>query len=156
MDKLPKDLAHIVDNLCREGDRFAQMGQYFDAIEKYNAAWEVLPEPRWQWPAATWILMSVGDCYFREKDYASGALLLFDALDCPGGEQNPFIYLRLGQCYFERGELNDAADALEEAYRLGGVELFADEDPKYLGFVNNQLKIMNIAPQHGRFNNPLK
>lgn len=156
MDKLPKDLAEIVDNLCRQGDRFAQIDQYDDAIEKYNDAWDLLPDPRHQWPAATWILMSAGDAYFRQKEYAVGAETLFDALDFPNGDENPFLYLRLGQCFLELGELNDAADALESAYRIGGEDIFADEDPKYLGFVKTQLGLMKLPSKQGRYNNPLK
>ena len=156
MDQLPNELSQLVDGLCRKGDQFAGMEQYDDAIEKYGQAWDLLPEPRDQWSAATWILLSVGDAHFRMKEYAEAADLLVDTLDFPDGETNPFLYLRLGQSLLELGQLNDAANALEEAFRLGGEELFADEDSKYLGFVKTQLK---VAPVHrktgGRFNQPL-
>ena len=156
MDKLPKDIALLVDTLCREGDRFAGVDQFDDAIEKYQAAWDLLPAPQNRWPAATWILVSVGDAYFGLKEYGTGAEILLDAIDYPDGEANPYLYLRLGQCLLESGQLDDAADALEEAFRRGGEALFEDEDPKYLVFVKTQLKIMNVAPTTGRFNRPLQ
>lgn len=156
MDKLPKDVALLVDNLCREGDRFAGIDQFDDAIEKYQAAWDLLPAPQNQWPAATWILVSVADAYFNLKEHATAAELLLDALDYPDGDANPFLYLRLGQCLLETGRLDDAADALEEAFRRGGEALFEDEDPKYLILVKTQLKIMNVSPTTGRFNRPLQ
>lgn len=156
MDKLPKDVALLVDNLCREGDRFAGIDQFDDAIEKYQAAWDLLPTPQNQWSAATWILVSVGDAYFGLKEYDTGAGILRDAIDYPDGAANPYLYLRLGQCLLEIGQLNDAADALEEAFRREGEALFEDEDPKYLTFVKTQLKIMNVAPTTGRFNRPLQ
>ena len=158
MDQLPNDIALLVDNLCREGDRFAGVDQFDDAIEKYQAAWDLLPAPQNRWPTATWILVSVGDAYFGLKKYDTGSEILLDALDYPDGEANPFLYLRLGQCLLENGQLNDAADALEEAFRRGGESLFEDEDPKYLTFVKMQLKIMNVTPvpPTGRFNRPLK
>ena len=156
MDKLPKDIAQLVDNLCREGDRFAGIDQFDDAIEKYQAAWDLLPAPQNQWPAATWILVSVGDAYFNLKEYNPAAQVLRDALGYPDGEANPFLYLRLGQCLLETGQIDDAADALEEAYRRGGESLFEDEESKYLSFVKTQLKIMNVTPTTGRFNRPLQ
>jgi tetratricopeptide (TPR) repeat protein len=154
MDKLPKELIDAIDGLCRQGDQFAGMEQYDDAIDKYGQAWELLPDPRDRWPAATWILMSAGDAHFRLKEYGEAAELLVDALDYPHGDENPFLALRLGQCLLELGQLNEAANALEEAYRLGGDELFADEDPKYLGFIKAQTKIEPTRPK-GRFNRPL-
>jgi tetratricopeptide (TPR) repeat protein len=146
MDQLPKDLSELVDGLCKRGDQFAEMEQYDDAIEKYGEAWDILPAPRSQWPAATWILVSAADAHFRLKEYDAGADLLLDALDYPNGDANPFLLLRLGQCLFELNQLDDAADALEEAFRLGGDSLFADEDPKYLSFVKTQLQIMPVEP----------
>ena len=154
MEKLPKELTQLIDGLCRKGDQFAGMDQYDDAIEKYSEAWNLLPEPRDQWPAATWILISVGDAHFRLNEFAEGADILLDALHFPDGEDNPFLLLRLGQCLLELGRLDEAADALEEAYRRGGDELFADEDPKYLGFFKTQKKITPPG-RTGRFNHPL-
>ena len=157
MDALPKELNQMVDDLCRKGDHFATMEQYYDAIEKYGQAWDLLPEPRNQWPAATWILMSAGDAHFRLKEFDEAADLLIDALDYPDGETNPFLLLRAGQCLLELGQLDDAANALELAFRLGGEELFADEDPKYIGFIKTQLKISTgqRPATKGRFNHPL-
>jgi len=154
MDKLPKELSQLIDGLCRKGDQFAGMDQYDDAIEKYSEAWDLLPEPRDQWSAATWILISVGDAHFRLNEFSEGSEILLDALNFPDGEQNPFLLLRLGQCLLELGRLDEAADALEEAYRLGGDELFADEDVKYLGFFKTQRKI-TPPRSSGRFNHPL-
>lgn len=159
MDKLPKEISQLVDDLCRKGDHFAGMEQYDDALEKYGQAWDLLPEPRNQWTAATWILMSAGDAHFRMKEYGDGADILLDALDFPDGDANPFLYLRLGQCLLELGQLDDAANALEAAFRQGGEELFEDEDAKYLGFVKTQLKIAPVQStqpnRRGRFNHPL-
>ena len=76
MEHLPKELSQMIDGLCRQGDQFAGMEQYDDAIEKYGQAWELLPAPREQWPAATWILISVADAYFRLKEFAEGAEVL--------------------------------------------------------------------------------
>jgi len=156
MEKLPKELSQLIDGLCQKGDRFAGIEQYDDALEKYGDAWDLLPSPKEQWPAATWILMSAGDAHFRMREYQTAAELLFDALDCPDGEGNPFLLLRLGQCMLESGQLDEAANALEEAFRLGGESLFEDEDPKYLGFVKTQSRVTPIRRSSGgRFNHPL-
>ena len=157
MSKLPSELSRMIDDLCRKGDQFAQIDQLDDAIEKFEAAWGLLPEPKNQWPAATWILMAAGDVYFEKHDYVSACDTLREALHSPDGEQNPFLWLRLGQSLFEVGNLNDSANALESAWRIGGAELFADEDPKFLHFVQTQLGVMSVRskPASSRFQKPL-
>ena len=155
MNNLPKDIAQLVNNLCREGDRFAGIDQFLDAIDKYQAAWSLLPAPPQQWPAATWILLSIGDAYYWQADFHSGARFLLEAATCPEGDSNPYLCLRLGQCLFEVGRLDEAANALEAALRGGGHELFEGEDTKYLQFVKTQQCIMSITPTARRFNRPL-
>ncbi len=48
---------------------------------------------------------------------------------------NPFILLRLGQTYFELGNMKKAADELVRAYMGVGTEIFEGEDPKYFDLV---------------------
>lgn len=158
MSKLPGDLRQMIDSLCQKGDQFAQIDQHDDALDKYEAAWELLPDPKQQWPAATWILMAAGDVYFEKQDYVAASETLRESLNCPEGDSNPFILLRLGQSLFEAGDLNSAADVLEAAFRNSGDALFADEDPKYLEFVKTQLGVMKASsPQPSRrFNKPLQ
>jgi tetratricopeptide (TPR) repeat protein len=158
MAKLPNDVRQMIDKLCQKGDQFAQIDQHDDALDQYESAWELLPEPRNQWPAATWILMAAGDVYFEKRDFNSAIDTLSQSLDCPDGENNPFILLRLGQSFFETGDLNGSANAMEAAFRQGGQELFADEDPKYLEFVKTQIGVMKVqsATPSRRFNKPLQ
>ena len=157
MPKLPEDLRIMIDKLCQKGDQFAQIDQLDDALDQYEAAWELLPEPKNQWPAATWILMAAGDVYFERRDFVAASETLREALGFPDGETNPFIWLRLGQSLFEINDLNHAADALETAFRKSGEELFADEEPKFLEFLKTQLGVMRIQspPSASRFNKPL-
>ncbi len=155
MNNLPQDIAQIVDNLCREGDRFAGIEQFHTAIEKYQSAWSLLPAPAHQWPAATWILLSIGDSYFCQDDFHNGAKFLLEAATCPDGDANPFLFLRLGQCLLEVGRLDEAANVLEAAFRSGGKELFEDEEPKYLQFVQTQLRTKHVTPPTRHFNRPL-
>jgi hypothetical protein len=53
---------------------------------------------------------------------------------------NPFLHLRLGQCRFELGDLDRAADELARAYMGDGEDVFEDEAPKYLAFLKTRLQ----------------
>ena len=157
MSKLPSELRQMIDKLCQKGDQFAQIDQHDDALDQYEAAWELLPAPKNQWPAATWILMAAGDVYFEKRDYLAAIDSLRQALECPDGDSNAFIQLRLGQCLFEVNDIDAAANVLESVFQEVGEGLFSDEDPKYLNFVKTQIGIMHVrsTTSPSRFNKPL-
>ena len=97
---------------CAKGDDSAKQALYPDALKEYWAAWDLLPEPKTQWEAATWILAAVGDANYLSGDFVAGRDNLSHAMHCPDAIGNPFLHLRLGQCQFEVGNLDRAADEL--------------------------------------------
>ncbi len=92
----------------------------------------MLPEPKLDCDAATWILAAVGDANFLGGDFVAGRDNLSTVMHCPGAIAIPFLHMRLGQCQFELGEQAHAVDELLRAYLVGGEALFDCEDPKYL------------------------
>ena len=128
-------------SLCSEGDDAMDADNFDTAYEKYISALELIPDPLTDWEASTWILAALGDLYYFAEDYEQSINALTDAACCPGGHENPFIRLRLGQCYFELGEMDRAADELTRAYRNDGLEIFEDEEEKYLMFLKTRITI---------------
>jgi tetratricopeptide (TPR) repeat protein len=126
--------------LCAEGDKLADARDFDDAIEKYNEAWDLLPDPKEAWNAATWILAAIGDACFLGGYRTSAQEALQHAMWCPGAIGNPFLHLRLGQVLLDNGEeLDRAADELLRAYIMGeGEEMFSSEDPRYLAFLRTR------------------
>lgn len=124
--------------LCKEGDALAENGNYSAALERYWAVWDLLPEPQSDWEAATWILAAVGEANFFGPDFIAGRDNLSMAMHCPNAMGNPFLHLRLGQCQFELGNLDQAADELARAYMGAGEEIFEGEE-KYFTFLKIRL-----------------
>ena len=129
-----------IKTLCSTADALAEEQRFPAALKLYWQAYDLLPEPKTQWEAATWILAAIGDANFLSGDFQAGRDNLASAMHCPDAIGNPFFHLRLGQCQFELGNQDRAADELARAFLLEGEELFAQEDPKYLAFVKSQLK----------------
>jgi tetratricopeptide (TPR) repeat protein len=138
---LPEELHGRIEALCQEGDTLSAEGSYVAALERYRAAWELLPEPRTEWHAATWLLAAIGDVNFLEGDFAAGKDNLSVAFRCPEAIGNPFLHMRLGQCQFELGNTDRAADELARAYMAAGTEIFEKEHPKYLAFLKTRIKL---------------
>jgi tetratricopeptide (TPR) repeat protein len=139
MLELPDDLYDTIKELCARGDKFSNAGDYRSAIEAYDEAWTLLPDPKDQWSAATWILAALGDTRFLSGDFGAAEEAFDAAVMHSGGFGNPFIHLRLGQCHFELGNLDRAANGLTRAFGLEGIEIFDDEDPKYFEFLKTRI-----------------
>jgi len=139
MPELPDDVKGEVDRLCAEGDELLDQDGYEDALARYTAAWELLPEPREDCPDAMWIQSGIGDAHFYRGDFALARQAFMRVLRCGGEPDNPYLRLRLGRCLFEMGERQEAANWLTGAYLFEGKKIFADDDPKYLEFIKAQL-----------------
>ena len=135
-----EDEAHKrIQDLCSRGDALAEKSDYASALELYWAAWDLLPEPRTDWEAATWILAAIGDANYLGGDYVAGRDNLSMAMHCPQAIGNPFLHLRLGQCQYELGNLDRAADELARAYMGAGPDIF-DGAERYFTFLKTRLQ----------------
>lgn len=135
MESLNETLYQQISSLCDEGDNLADEGQFAAALKQYQAAWKLLPDPKNQWEAATWILVAMGDVNFLSGRYRQAVNDLNTALENIHAADNPFIYLRLGQSRLELGEEAAALEALQTAEELGDEELWEGEDEKYRRFL---------------------
>jgi hypothetical protein len=142
---LPDDIAAEVIRLFDEGESFADEEEDEEALACFQAAWELLPEPRCEWERALQILAAIADSHFHLGDYEACLRGMQFALRCGGDVDNPFICLRLGQCYLELGSELVAGNWLVSALVAGGVELFENENPKYRAFLKGHLE----PPQEG-------
>ena len=138
--ELPEVIQVQIQALSAEGDRFAEDGPYREALEKFLAAFALLPDPPHQWPACTRLLAAAGDVNFRAGAYELAERALSYVMHCPDASDNAFLHLRLGQTLFELGKREPAAARLVHAYRSAGREIFEADDPKYFEFLKTVMK----------------
>jgi tetratricopeptide (TPR) repeat protein len=131
-DQLSPETSARLDRLCEEGSAALKRGRYWEGIDRFQVAWELLPEPKEIWEAATWILAAIGDVYYLNSHFDKALEFFGKAVRCPGGLGNPFIHLRLGESAYELGNMTRADDELTRAYMGAGKDNFVAEDPKYL------------------------
>ena len=55
MTELDPHLHTRINRFCEIGDALAEDGKYSDAVVSYQYAWNLLPDPKENWEAATWI-----------------------------------------------------------------------------------------------------
>lgn len=138
MTALPTILHEPIQLLLDEGDKLFDKGKFAAALEKYEEARSLLPSDTERWEASTWVLAAIGDTCFLTGDFVRGQQMLDQAVRCPEGATNPFVQLRLGQCEYELGRLDQATIALSLAFATGGEEVFEDEDDKYRACVHQR------------------
>lgn len=119
----------------------AEAEAWEDAVAAYNKAWELVPAPRNDWNASTWILAAIADACFLGGFKTSAREALEYAMTCPGAVGNPFLHLRLGQVLLDAGQEDRAADELMRAYMGVGEEIFGAEDGRYLAFLKTRAKL---------------
>lgn len=140
-DALPNDVHDAVRCHCARGEDLSEGKKFREAIVEYNKAWALLPDPKGNWNASTWILAAIGDAAFSGGFTDLAKQAFDDVMLCPEALGNPFIHLRRGQILFDGGNLDAAADELMRAYMGGGPELFEAEAPKYLEFLSTRAAI---------------
>lgn len=128
----PAELSDRIKALLQQGDESLMEDEPVKAIGRYTEALGLLPADS---EIALPLRTAIGEAHvlLGELDAALGSFR--DALDAPGGVDNPLLRLRLGQTYHGLGRLDDAAEELLHAYRLGGREVFEGEDDEYLDFL---------------------
>lgn len=77
----------------------------------------------------------------RQGDYNRALDAFRFVIVSPDRLGNPFIHLRLGQCQFEPGHFDKAADELTRAYMGAGPDIFEGEDAKSFDFLATRIRL---------------
>jgi tetratricopeptide (TPR) repeat protein len=137
MAELDDKLYEQLTSLSEEGNEFAENEEFEEAVNKFAEALDLIPSPKTDWEASTWLFASIGDMYYSLGKYETASDNFYDALNCPGGYQNPFIQLRLGQCLYELDQKDKAKEYLLQAYMLDGTDIFSGQNSKYFELIQH-------------------
>jgi len=131
----------LIEQLSEEGNALAEKNDFDGAIEKFQQALTLVPTPKNEQEASLWLYAAIGDMYYLKDDYENSAENFYNALNCPDGQVNGFVHLRLGEDLFELGDKEKSLDHLLRAYMLEGKEIFEDEDDKYFEFLSENVEL---------------
>lgn len=128
-----------VQELVDQANELDDDDRYAESEPLLLEALRLIPDPKAESGLSLQIYGALGDDYWSQGNYVAAENALRMAQQCAGGLQNPFIWMRLGQTLFDQhGATDQAVDALLSAYMLDGAEVFATEDPKYLGLLKQR------------------
>lgn len=132
-----------IDQLSEEGNAYCDEEKYSEAIRVWSEALLLIPQPQHVHAESLWLEASIGDAYFLEDDFEN-ALTHFENAKrniIENAYENPFIMLRLGQCFLEAQNHESAQEYLLRAYMMEGKEIFEEESPKYFDFLADHITL---------------
>ena len=141
MKQLADSVYQDVMVLCKQGDKQVAEGQFEEAKDSYLDALLLLPSNHQEWETATQIYVAVGDAHLHLYNNEKAFKAYYNALQCPNGLGNPYIHFCLEQYYFEEEYWEKAQDEFVRAYMGGGIDIFMEDDPKYLEFLEQRINI---------------
>lgn len=136
---LSADVLEKINALIDEGDNCLNVDDFSTALGRYQQAAGMLPEPKYQFDIALPVYTAIGEAHYYSGQFAQALDAFRMAMKAPGGIENPLTHLRLGQTYYELGDLDKSADELTRAYMLDGARIFDGEDEKYLSFLSKRI-----------------
>lgn len=137
--ELNNEVYDKIVKLCENADQLAEEDKLDQAINKYKNALNLIPLPKEEWEASTWIYTAIGDMYFIKEDFLMAKEAFYNAMNCPDGITNPLILFRLGQCLFECEQFEKSKEYLLKAYMLEGDSIFYEEDEKYFDLIKEMI-----------------
>lgn len=135
MEKLPKEIYNSILLKLEAGDQKAKFDHLEEALSFYFNALKLIPEPKNNWKVTLQVVVAIADCYFNLENWNQANDYYNQALFCPDGVSSGYVWLGLGQSYFEIGNLEKAIDCLMSAYMLEGKDIFEDQDGKYFNII---------------------
>ncbi|MBO1903122.1 tetratricopeptide repeat protein [Leucobacter weissii] len=126
--ELPDDIYDRIIALSEQGNELADEDEYERAEAVWAGALTLLPEPAVEWEPYTWLWASIGDVRYLTDDTAGATEAFFNALNGPGGVENPWIHYMLGKSLVSADRADRAADELMRAYMLDDDLFHNDED----------------------------
>lgn len=128
-----------IEQLSEEGNQFYEQQKLQQALRKYEAALSIVPDPKVDWEASTWLYTSIADVNFSKGDLEQAKENYYNALNCPDGISNGYIQLSMGQTLYELEEFDKSKEFLLRAYMIEGEDIFEDEEPKYLKSISDMI-----------------
>ena len=139
MNELSVELYDSIMHEMEEGDNASENEFLKSALKHYKRALVLLPFPKTDWEIALHVYTALGDCYFNLEDYLSATSYYNEALLCPDAVEYGYVWLGLGQSFYELGNMEKAKDALMSTYMLEGKEIFEDVDEKYFSIIKDNM-----------------
>ena len=92
MMDLSNDLCLKITNLSEIGDQLFEQNKLDESLAKYNEALDLIPEPKSNWEASSWLFVAIGDVLFCMEYYKKAVSYFHDAWNLFQNQNNPLYF----------------------------------------------------------------
>lgn len=129
------ELAKDIMGIMESGNALDERGDKDAARSAYQRAWDLLPEPKLEWPPlSAWITDSFFNLHFDNADFAAAKQWAQKSLHARESEIDTGPLIALGMAHFELEDYAQARACFDQAYRHGKARAFQERPRKYLAF----------------------
>ncbi len=109
------------------GDKHFFKGQYIEALKQYQEAEKLIDEET-DSNLIKKTIIAIGDALYFLGEYDVSRDYFIRAFNYEGEYDNPYVNMRLGQCYCKLGSVDKGRFYILKAYELAGEDYFIDEE----------------------------
>ncbi len=144
MNDLSEQLEDQIIEIKQQGDNLQMKHHYLKAIEKYEEAIKLMPEPVEQWLYLRVLWLNIAENYWLNAEYKSGkgggyeqALEVYRMImKLPRSIGKSNYHARIGQIMYQLGNMEKAKDEFIRSYTLSGMKDFDNmHDKKYFDLI---------------------
>jgi tetratricopeptide (TPR) repeat protein len=112
--------------------------RFAEAELHMKKAWELIPEPKYQWDSSQSTIGNLSEFYLAWGKYDDAKFWAKEVFKCNPLPGDGFPYFFLGKIHYEAEEFEDACKQFKKAYELSGPRAFQEEDQKYFKFLKEK------------------
>lgn len=110
-----------------------------ETTQQYLAGLELIVSSKEEYDIALDLYVALGDSFFNLGDFINANYYYHLALRASKSIDHGYVWLGLGQSYFELENKVKAKEALLSAYMLDGIEIFEEEGSEYLDLISQEI-----------------
>ncbi|MEM7871915.1 hypothetical protein Q4R10_05810 [Morganella morganii] len=131
---LDKKLENDIISIVEKGNEYQDNGSCTDALAKYKSAWELIPEPKFDWEISNWVSACLYSVYFDMDDFITAKEWAEITLKTKDSDIDTAPSIDLGMVCYELSQYEEAYKYFDDAYSYGKARAFKERPKKYLEF----------------------
>jgi tetratricopeptide (TPR) repeat protein len=101
MEELSDNIYELMTELVDEGKEFCEKDEYNLSTDKYKKAIRLLPNPKYEWEAFSWLTSSIGLNYLKLENWEDGFKFLHYSLLTTVETNDPLVWFSAGKALYK-------------------------------------------------------
>lgn len=135
LSQFDAELESRIIDVISAGNEHDDYKEFKEAIKKYDEAYTILPEPKFEWEMiSAWLAGCYFNAYFALGDFSKAKQWADVELKYRSSDIDVGPFMDIGMAAYELGQLDEAYKNFEVAYDYGKERPFKWYPKKYLEF----------------------